>query len=559
MKVISGFKVHHELPPVSKKGDVVAIDSEFFGMTKTRLHRPDNGTFASIACTSNGKDVYMVTNETEVKEFLRRLKSATWVYQNGKFDITQMRRYARIDEHSALWDTMLIEQIMWSGYYSDFSLADLCRRYLGIYMNKDVREQFVTSTKLSKDEETYAAADVVGTWLVQKEQAKIISKQDLWIWNNIEKNFLWVVTSMSGITLDTKKWLANAERKGKEAEAIQKKYKKINLNAPGQVLTEMHRLGYKKLKNTLEDTLTPLLDQCKFAADVLEYRGNAKHASTYGQKFVDQHVEKDGRIYGDLYSIGAKTGRTSARNPNMQNQPHDEETRSCYVAGPGNVLVISDYSAQEPRIASFLANDAKLLKIFKAKKDIYIEIARDALGITMTKNDKRRKKIKSLILGIFYGMAAFGLAKKNDTTEEEAQDMIDKVFNTYDGIRAYDERQRKAKAFVTSIYGRKIWLNHYLFGWERDALNYPIQSSAGDALKIASYRFLRAWEGGNLWKRSCLVLLVHDEIVIEVPKKDGKKAADLLKKIMIQTAQEMHPGIPGDVEIFIGPNWGIKS
>lgn len=135
LKIIKG------LPPVAKKGDKVAIDSEFYGQTKGRLHRP-HGMFAFLGCTFDGKTVYYITDADQIQEFFDRLEKAVWIFHHAKYDITQLRKYANIPSRKRLWDTMLIDQIQYSGFYDTFSLSDLARRRLSVYLPKDVRDEF---------------------------------------------------------------------------------------------------------------------------------------------------------------------------------------------------------------------------------------------------------------------------------------------------------------------------------------------------------------------------------------------------------------------------------
>src|SRR5512138_2226518 len=114
------------LPPVAQKGDKVSLDTEFFGMDKKKLHRP-HGKFAYLGCSYDGQTVYWTDDEEQIGEFLKRIDAAVWILANAKFDIRQARRYTDVPRRKKLWDVILIEQIMYSGYYSDFSLQDLVR------------------------------------------------------------------------------------------------------------------------------------------------------------------------------------------------------------------------------------------------------------------------------------------------------------------------------------------------------------------------------------------------------------------------------------------------
>lgn len=576
------LKIVHGLPPIANRGDKISCDSEFFGQTKGRLHRP-HGKFAWLGCSFDGETVYWIDDENQIQEFFNRLDLGVLIFHHAKYDITQLRRFANIPSRKLLWDTMLLEQIMYSGYYTDFGLNDLARRYLDVYMSKEIRSEFSESDTLSTEQIEYAAVDVVATWRVYKAQRAIIDESDLQIWKEIELPFLWTLLSMGGVKLDTEKWIALAEKNGKIAQEIQDRYGHwetvesnrskrtskdvfvgINLNSPAQVKSHIASLGYK-VKSTDVEALEEISDECKFAKDMLVYRTYAKRASTYGKKFVEDYVEEDGKIYADMYQMGAETGRCSCRAPNLQNQPHEFEYRDCFIADDDKCMIVADWGSQEPRIAAYLSQDEKLIAALNGSEKLYIAIARDVLGKTIKKDSDEYKSIKSTVLGIFYGMSAKGLAARIGCSVDEAQEMIDMFLETYPGVREYMERQKRAKDYVTSIYGRKIWLNKYSYQWERNALNAPIQSSAADAMKIAAYRFMDELDAIDIRNDlSPLKLLVHDEIVVSCGKamSDSIKAA--LSRVMIEVAEEMHDGIKGSVEIFpengkFGTSWGCKS
>lgn len=575
------LKIINSLPPVAQKGDKISIDSEFFGQTKSRLHRP-HGTMAYLGCSFDGETVYYITDDSQVQEFYNRIDAGVHIYVHAKYDITQLRRFAHLPQRKLLWDCMLIEQIMYSGYYTDFGLADLARRYLGIYMSKEIRKEFSESDTLSNEQIEYASVDVVATWRVYKAQREIIDENDLQIWKEIELPFLWTILSMGGVKLDTQRWTALAEKNGQKAKEIQSEYgqwktielkgmptrtKKtskevfegVNLNSPKQVKEYLWGMGYK-VTNTDEEALSKLADEhVQFATDVLAYRKYAKRASTYGKKFVEDYVEEDGKIYADIYQVGAETGRTSCRAPNLQNQPHEFEYRDCFIAEDGNVMIVADWGSQEPRIAAYLSQDEKLIAALNGTEKLYIAVARDVLGKTITKDSPEYTHIKSTVLGIFYGMSAKGLAARIGCSEEQAQEMIDAFLDAYPGVKEYMDRQKKAQDYVTSIYGRKIWLNKYSYQWERNALNAPIQASAADAMKIAAYRFVN--KSGDIDNRSDLSplkLLVHDEIVVSC-EEDMKSVIKLsLEKVMVEVSEEMHEGIKGVAEVYEGRSWAAK-
>jgi len=575
------IKIIKGLPPVAKKGDKIAIDSEFFGQTKSRLHRP-HGTFAYLGCTFDGELIYYITDETMVNEFYNRIDAGVHIYHNAKYDVKQLRRFANLPNRKNLWDTMLIEQIQYSGYYTDFGLNDLVRRYLDTYLPKDVRQEFSDDTvlEMTKEQIEYASLDVSYTWKVFSEQRKKISENDLQIWREIELPFLWTLLSMSGVRLDTEKWISLARKNEQTAKEIQDKYghwevgtkgKKnipceiwvgINLNSPAQVKAHFQSMGVSP-KSTDAEALTMITEKLNhgdvydFAQDMLTYRTYSKRSSTYGEQFVVDYVEPDGKIYADIYQIGAETGRTSCRAPNLQNQPHEEAYRDCFIVGEGEVMVVADWSSQEPKFAAHFSQDQGLIDALNSDEKLYVRIAREALDIHITKESPEYKHIKSTVLGLFYGMSAKGLAARIGTDERHAQHMIDSILETYPDVAEYMRQQKRAKDYVTSVNGRKIWLNKYSFQWERNALNAPIQSSAAEAMKIAAAKFMQFnYDADSGWQ---LVLLVHDEIAIIVPESDKKAAKKVLEDCMVSVANELHTGIKGAVEIFDGKSWACKK
>lgn len=582
------LKIIHGLPPVAKKGDKVALDSEFFGQEKERLHRP-HGTFAFLGASYDGQTVYYITESEQIQEFMDRLDEAVHIYHNAKYDIRQLRNFAHMPQRKKLWDTMLIEQIMYSGYYNDFSLADVVRRRLDIYLPKEERESFSTvgeekPKKLTQSQIQYSAVDVAATWRVYEDQRKEIDENDLNIWKEVELPFLWVLLAMGGVKLDCDAWLKLAKENKEKADAIQAKYGTVSMKGKVKKVDGLNLGSHKQLKErflemglTLASTGEEVLEAYankpnkigKFTDDILAFRKYSKRASTYGEKFVTDYVEEDGKVYADLYQIGAETARTSCRHPNLQNQPHEKEYRSCFIADEGNCMVVADYGSQEPRIAAYFSQDGRLIEILNSDKKLYIEIARDVFHQEITKQDEVYGHIKSTILGIFYGMSAYGLSERLGISEDEAQEMIDKIIETYPGIQDYIDQQKQAGDYVQSIYGRKIWINKYDKGWLRGALNYPIQSSAADATKLASRRFLDKWfhelgdymddEDVKVYYNSPLRLLVHDEIVIEVEQAWSGTAKRILEDAMVEVAEEMHDGLKGVAEVFVGDNWGCKS
>jgi len=553
MNILSAPNIINELPPLMSKDDKCSLDVELFGLDPKRLHRPA-GRFGSLACTTNGDDVYIIYNDNQISEFLQRCKPAVWIFHSSSFDIAHLRRWTRVEPRKRLWDTMLIEKIMFSGYYNnnEFGLNDLVRRYCDIYLEKSEQKKFDADAEWTPEKIEYAAKDVVATWMIYYEQKKIIDDECMEVYKQIDLPAMWVTLGFMGVKVNTEKWLELASKNSELAGAL-KEDMDFNPRSPKQVVEALNNEGMEIVssgKKALEHSHN------ETAKNVLQFRKYDKRSTTYGEDWINKFVEADGRVYSSYQISEAITGRLSSRAPNMQNIPVREtpEYRECFIADKGNVFVIADWSAQEPRIAAYLSGDKKLISIFNSDKDVYIHIAKEMFNETITKEDKRRAEIKEIVIGACNGLTEYGLASKFGITTEEAKELFDMYFETFPGLYNYREKVKNTRPhYVESLCGRRTWLNQYAWGWERTGMDAPIQSSAADAMKLAMVEFVEKWGGNNI------VLSVHDEIVVEVPESMAKLAKQMLEETMVAVAERLHPGIQARVSISIGKSWSDKK
>lgn len=574
------------LPPELESGQSIALDLELSGLNENQLHRPA-GRFLSLAGSFDGKTAYIIFEDSQIQEFLNRISKAVWVFHNSTFDIGHLRRWATVEDRY-IRDTMLIEKILWADYYDGFGLSDLVRRYLKCYMDKDVRKDFhdLSGSMTSKQIE-YAALDVIGTWLVDQEQQKIMEEKDRQIWDKIDMPTVWISVGLSGFTVDKNLWTNIAETHGKIKEELEadlgqkygKNQKKLvgrgknrveieefipfNPASPSQVLAVFRSYG-ADVSSTENETLSNLVGTLppegeEFLEKMLKYRESAKKSSTYGVEYL-QFVEDDGRIYSSLNVIGAQSGRMSSRSPNLQQVPRSEEYRKCFIAGNGRKLVIADYSSQEPRVFAYLTQDEKLIEIFNSGKDIYCEVARFAFGENITKADKeRRNQVKSLVLGLMYGLSPYGFSIQNEVDLEVAQEDFDRFFAAFpraaEWVRA---RQTVNTGHTVTVLGRKCHLHPYDSQWKRNALNNPIQGTGADMVKIAMRNFKR--ENLEMFKSNLvgIILPVHDEIILWADESVAEDVKVKLETCMISVAERIHRGIPASVEAHVADSWSEK-
>ncbi|MBV9884806.1 MAG: DNA polymerase I, partial [Sphingomonadaceae bacterium] len=167
---------------------------------------------------------------------------------------------------------------------------------------------------------------------------------------------------------------------------------------------------------------------------------------------------------------------------------------------------------------------------------------------------------------ILYGISRWGLAGRLSVTAEEAQEIIDRYFQRFPGIRRYigdTLAHVRETGFSTTLFGRKTHfpliksnVQHERQGAERAAINAPIQGTAADIIKRAMARMGPALRAAGL-DGTRMLLQVHDELVFEVPEADVETATEVIRDVMAHAAEPAAPlSVPLGVEIGTGPNWG---
>jgi DNA polymerase-1 len=117
--------------------------------------------------------------------------------------------------------------------------------------------------------------------------------------------------------------------------------------------------------------------------------------------------------------------------------------------------------------------------------------------------------------------------------------------------------EAREKGYVETLFGRRRYIpelkdrnyNIRAFG-ERTATNSPLQGSAADLIKIAMIRIAGALKEQGLGSR--MILQVHDELVVEVPRGEAEVATELVKRHMERAADLRVPLV---VSVGLGMNW----
>lgn len=346
----------------------------------------------------------------------------------------------------------------------------------------------------------------------------------------------------------------------------------FNIASPkqlGEVLFERLKLSRgRKTKtgwSTDSEVLASLADEHPVAALILDHRSLAKLKGTYTDALPKLINPATGRIHTSFNQAVTATGRLSSSDPNLQNIPIRSEEgrriREGFIPADGCVLLSADYSQVELRILAHLADVPALKEAFARGEDIHRRTASEVFGVFPEMvSDEQRRQAKTINFGVIYGMSAFGLAKQLTIGRREAQAFIDAYFAHYPGIQAFMDAkiaEAREKLYVTTILGRRCAVpeihsqNGAIRGYaERNAINYPMQGSAADIIKVAMVNIQRRLFDERLTSK--MVLQVHDELVFEVPEAE----VDVMREVVrdgMEGAVEL--SVPLAVEIGVGKNW----
>jgi len=347
----------------------------------------------------------------------------------------------------------------------------------------------------------------------------------------------------------------------------------FNINSTPQlrhVLFEKHQLPVLKKTKTGPSTDYEVLEQLAAMGHevprlLIEYRELSKLKSTYVDALPGFINPLTGRIHTSFNQTGAATGRLSSSDPNLQNipvrTPRGEAIRRAFVAPPGAMLLTADYSQIELRLLAHLSGDPAFVEAFEQGGDIHRQTAAIIFGVAQDQvTPEMRARAKTINFGTIYGQGAFALSRQLGITQDDAKRFIEQYFTRFAGVRAWLDRTvagAREKGYVETLFGRRRYIpelkdrnyNIRAFG-ERTATNSPLQGSAADLIKIAMIRIAGALKEQGL--RSRMILQVHDELVVEVPRGEEETATELVKRHMERAAELRVPLV---VSVGMGMNW----
>lgn len=641
-KVISAEEALELLAPLS----VVELDTETMGLdpyTKELLTVQLGCAEFQVVIDCTSVDIHLF------KEYMEN-PQRMFLGWNIKFDLKFL--YHQRIVPLRVYDGYLAEKLLWLGYPAgmhEMSLKAASINYLGVDMDKSVRGKII-QTGLTEDVIVYAAGDVSYLGKIRDKQLVELEKKGLLKAIDFENEFVKCLAYIEycGAKLDVDKWkikmatdLNNLEKYEAElnewVEESQYSSKYCSVNIQGdlfngfdtkprchinwtssqQVIPLFEELGLnlkvldKKTKHYKKSVdikvVEPQASKSPLIPIYIKYKKAAIIVNTFGQKFLNLINPVTGRIHANFNQLGTDTGRLSSTEPNLQNLPHDAQTRACFVSDKGNRWISADYSGQESYLMASMANDEAMLdELINGSGDlhsltakmVFQQIPRDMPLKDIKKNFKDlRQEAKGYEFCFNYGGQDSTLIRNYGLDAKRAKEIYENYMSGFAGLKRYQDFRRidvmrKGYILLSPITGHKAYIYDYdelkmqmekqddpdFWAYyremkqenpecdtvqgvrrlarrkaesEKQSINYPIQAAGALCFKLASIKLFN-WllKNGLLFKvKYCIP--VHDEINLEAPDEISEEVADILVKCMVSAGKPFctRAHLGADVEI----------
>ena len=628
--------------------DEIAVDTETLGFD------PYTCALISIQIGDGTNQYFIDTATIDIQNYKELLESKLLVMQNGKFDLRFLYHHRIVP--SRIYDTYLAERTLYLGIDSHRAgLDSLCMEYLGIKLDKEERKNI--SARLTESLIVYGCKDVEYLLEIKRIQQGFIKEKALEVSIELDNRFVKVLAYIEycGIKLDPEKWKAKIESAKKEMvnykndldTFIRENNMKdfidfqgnlfnpelsvvINWNSPKQVIQFFNLIGVNtkvkdgsEYKDTVEQGhLIKFAKKFPIIETYCKYKECQKDLSTYGENWFKLINPVSGRVHTQFKQL-MNTGRLSSGGkdkimkvelPNMQNIPSDEETRSCFVADKGNLLIGVDYSGQEQVVLANRSMDRNLLEFYdKGLGDMHSFVAskmhRELEGLTLDeikkKHKDKRQAAKVAGFAIGYGGSPAAIADQLQVSEEQAQEVYNGYFEAFPGLKEYFDKTKQeglknGYVLISPETGKKCYINYYeeflevqkeftKDFWtryrklkeigagsptflemkdkvskyftkkgeiERMSLNYPIQGSSAEITKLSAIYF---WDEylvpNNLLFIVKFVNVIHDENLIEAPEELTEEACKELVRCMEKSGEKFCKRVPLKAESAVEKYW----
>jgi DNA polymerase I-like protein with 3'-5' exonuclease and polymerase domains len=357
---------------------------------------------------------------------------------------------------------------------------------------------------------------------------------------------------------DKKKTRARYVRLFEAAKA--KLDKQINLDSPSQLswlLRDYFKLNITDFhgdETTGKSTLQRLGAERDDIRLFLEYRKQQKLATAFFPSYREMHHESI--LHCSFNPTGTRTGRLSSSSPNLQQVPG--HLHKLFRARPGYRIATYDMSAIEPRVIAYYTQDLNLIDILSTGQDfhgyntrIFFDLDCDVKDVK-ERYPNERKLGKEVGLALFYGAGSGRLEESAQRhgfrwSRRECQRKLERFKEAYEGVYNFREILNTTLLTepVTNLLGRRFAIDDPT-DIHMKGLNTLIQSSASDLVLESAQRITKEFENKGI--DGHVLLLVHDEIVTEIPATREAECVEIITRCM--TDYKL-PTPLGDIKLMV--------
>ncbi|GFR45959.1 hypothetical protein Agub_g7428, partial [Astrephomene gubernaculifera] len=243
--------------------------------------------------------------------------------------------------------------------------------------------------------------------------------------------------------------------------------------------------------------------------------------------------------------------------------------RTAFVAPPGHLVLTADYKQIELRLMAHFSGDAALCALLRnPHQDPFVLLAAEWKRVPVEQvTPETRVQAKRLAYGMLYGMGTTTLAAELGVSVGEAAELSDNFRRAIPGVDRWTKEvveECRSCGFVCTLLGRRRYFprinersskeaRSQRAQAERQAVNSVCQGSAADLVKAAMITLQRRLEQRGLAGSARLVLMVHDELVLEVAAEQLPAVAALVRGVL---EGEVALAVPLPVKLSVGPSWG---
>lgn len=308
-----------------------------------------------------------------------------------------------------------------------------------------------------------------------------------------------------------------------------------------------------------EENLNTLREDAPAELQLIKRCKVLKSRSTLIQSYFDACGE-DGRVHGQVISIGAGTHRMAHRNPNTGNIPskgiYGEVCRQMFTVSHGRKLVGCDAANIQLRVLAHYLNDKDLIYQI-VNKDMHYYFSQ-LYGLNPLDKEydednhemkEARKKGKTCTFAIIMGagVGKIGMVLGDRKKGEQAFEGLRKNIKGWDRFKKTIE-YRAALGYFIGLDGRKIPLKSAHFG-----MSSYLQAGEAIIMKRAMVESYKEIKEKRL--DAFQVAIVHDEMQYDCAEECAEEVGKILKKHIIEAGEYYKLQCPLDGEYIIGNNW----